>query len=63
MKPMTARERLAAAKPNFDKEHCDECHVLVTRGTLKPTLVGAGTDLSDWRFLCVRCLRLREEAA
>lgn len=57
------RERLVAARPRFDKEHCDGCMTIVSRGSLRMVHVGSGAQPEDWKALCQRCIRLRGEAA
>ena len=51
-----------AARPAFDREHCDGCLVVVSRGSLVNRLVDAqapGTD--GWKAICRRCVRLLGE--
>lgn len=57
------RERLVAAKPAFDREHCDGCMEMLSRGSLTMTLVDPKALGADgWKALCRRCIRLRSEA-
>lgn len=46
----------------FDREHCDGCNEIVSRGSLVNTRVGTGSDPDAWKALCRRCIRQRSEA-
>lgn len=56
------RETLVAARPAFDREHCDGCFTEVTRGSLVNRLVDPSMPGVDgWRSVCRRCVRLLSE--
>lgn len=57
------REWLVASRPKFDREHCDGCHELLSRGSLRMVHTGPGDMPDGWKALCRKCIRLREEAA
>lgn len=57
------RDRLVAVRPRFDKEHCDGCKEILSRGSLRMVHVGPGSDPDAWKALCQRCIRQREDAA
>lgn len=59
---MTRGARTVATKAPFDREHCDGCREIVSRGSLVNTKVGAGSEPEAWQALCRRCIRLRQEA-
>lgn len=57
------RDRLAASPPKFNQEHCEECHELFPRGTVRLTVVDPNDREADalafsaYRFLCIVCRR------
>lgn len=54
--PRTAGPR--GGRRPFDKEHCDGCGQLVTRGTVRCVLVDHDAPgITGWRWLCRTCLR------
>lgn len=56
------RPRLAGDRPSFDREHCDGCLTLVSRGSLVNRLVDASAPGMDgWKAICRRCVRLLGE--
>lgn len=62
-KTVPLRERLAASKPRFDQEHCEDCHRMFPRGTVRLIVVNPNDRTADaysfsaYRFLCIECRR------
>ncbi len=56
------RPRLSAGRPAFDREHCDGCLTLVSRGSLVNRLVDpSAPGMDGWKAICRRCVRLLGE--
>lgn len=56
------RPRLSAGRPSFDREHCDGCLTLVSRGSLVNRLVDpSAPGMDGWKAICRRCVRLLGE--
>lgn len=51
-----------SVRPSFDREHCDGCLEVVSRGSLVNRQVDpAATGVDGWRAICRRCVRLLGE--
>lgn len=60
--PPPRRGTIAAARPAFDREHCDGCLAVVSRGSLVNRYVDAtAPGVDGWKAICRRCVRLLGE--
>lgn len=56
------RPVLAGARPAFDREHCDGCLTLVSRGSLVNRHVDpSAPGMDGWKAVCRRCVRMLDE--